>query len=232
MSVNVVKELRYGSTTGYCKDVRERVEVPDMYDLSCKASNSDLKNLQTTVENKIEDLKEDLRTEIARNVNTVSISFDLKVEELKSIIKSDERLREEEKVLRSIGDQITNKILNGYLSLQDSIHKEVEAFQQMDLLLDLQSVVSPVQNAIEKIEKKLEKINPAEIERLICILDEIKRENAEVDTKKKDVSRMVSKTINEFVNAVDQDNSNIRNWLVVLTIIVGVLGVTVIGIIS
>ena len=228
MSVNVVKELGYSSLWGHsgtwCDYVKERVTVPDMGDLSCKASNSDLKNLQTTVEYKIEDLK----IEAEKNIENISLSFNAKVEELKNIIQSDERLREEEKALRNIEDEIVENIKNEYSYLQDSIHKEVEAFQQVDLQTELQSVVSPVQNAIENIEKNLEKINPAEIERLIYILSEIKKEKAEVDAKREDISRMTNKTINKLSD-IENDNFYIRIFLAILTIIVGVLGVTVIG---
>lgn len=194
MSVTVVKEDGFYKDNpvwggdDYLKYVKSNgtVTVPDMSDYYTRASNTDLRNLK-------DDLKEDIKdnnTQVQRKIETFSSAITTKIEGLKELVLSSERIELEIQELRKVEHEIIEHIANECSMRQESIRKEVEAFQQMDLSKELLAVLSPLEAKLQTIISKnaelMEKIGS--IERMDqglleykTILDNIQKEKTDCE---------------------------------------------------
>ena len=158
MSVRVVESLKYDSLFGHrgrwCNGVDSWATVPVMSDLYERASKTELNNLK-------EEIKEDIKdsNELAQEkIDSLSSVLTNKFDNLKNVILSNERLEQEIQTLRNVENEIIEHISNECLLRQETIRKEIEAFQQMNLEKDLFSVISPVKDSINTIDKKSDDI--------------------------------------------------------------------------
>lgn len=158
MSVEVVKSLHYDSLLGHfgkwCNRVESWATVPEMSDLYERASKTELNNLKIEIKGDIEDSNELAQEKIDSLSSVLTNKFD----NLKNVILSNERLEQEIQTLRNVENEIIEHISNECLLRQETIRKEIEAFQQMNLEKDLFSVISPVKDSINTIDKKSDDI--------------------------------------------------------------------------
>lgn len=158
MSVEVVKSLHYESLWGHdgtwCDRVGSWATVPEMSDLNEKASKTELNNLKKEIKGDIKDSNELAQ----KKIDSLSSDLTNKFDNIKNVILSNERLEQEIQTLRNVEDEIIEHISNECSLRQESIRKEIETFQQMNLEKDLFSVISPVKDYINTIDRKSDDI--------------------------------------------------------------------------
>lgn len=141
------KYLKYVNYDGYAT-------VPDMSDLDSKASNADLRNLKDDFNGAIEDVK----SETEQTASELSNNINIKLEDLKNEILSNERLEFERRALECIKEDIIEEITNLGSSQIEIIRNEIETFKNIDLNETLQPIKSSVSDSINKLNEKSDKI--------------------------------------------------------------------------
>lgn len=158
MSVEVVKSLHYESLWGHngtwCDNVGSWATVPEMSDLYERASRTELNNLKKEIKEDIKDSNELAK----KKIDSLSSVLTNKFDNLKNVILSNERLEQEIQTLRNVENEIIEHISNECSLRQESIRKEIETFQQMNLEKDLFSVISPIKDSINTIDRKSDDI--------------------------------------------------------------------------
>lgn len=153
MSVDVVKSLHYDSLWGHdgtwCDSVGSWATVPEMSDLYERASKTELNNLKKEIKEDIKDCNELAQ----KKIDSLSSVLTNKFESLKNVILSNERLEQEVQILRNVEKEIIEHIASEYSVHQESIRKEIESFQQMDLSTELQDVLTPLDTKLQAIMK-------------------------------------------------------------------------------
>ena len=236
MSVTVVKEDGFEKDNPvicgakYLKSVKYdgTVTVPDMSDYYTRASNTDLRDLKNELK---EDIK-DSNTQVQRKIDTFSSATTARIEELKEFVLSGERIEREIQELRKVEYEIIEHIANECSTRQESIRKEVEVFQQMDLSKELLAVLSPLEAKLQTIISKnaeiMEKIGS--IEKMDLGLSEYKMILDNIRKEKTDCEKLLNNIVMEqkkiFVQCQNLINDKFKSlYKKIVGIVVMLLGV-------